>query len=153
MNLFFFRLSFDSPTPQKSRHLPLLSPPALPPAPSSLLAITRGDLTPSAPPTPNSRGLRVVQQEQAQGRHLCAGHRTLRTGRERSSSPPLLGSATVPFLILKRLKCNDGPLPSLSEGCLLCTGRRAELTGPGGQAGKASSGFSQHSWGPNIFNG
>lgn len=50
-NLFFFRLrSFDSPTPQKSCHLPPPLPPA--PLPPLLLAITHGDLTTSAPSAP-----------------------------------------------------------------------------------------------------
>lgn len=54
-NLFFFRLrSFDSPTPQKSCHLPPPPPPA--PPPPLLLAITHGDLTTSAPSAPHSRG-------------------------------------------------------------------------------------------------
>uniref|UniRef100_A0A452UNP5 Myosin-9 n=1 Tax=Ursus maritimus TaxID=29073 RepID=A0A452UNP5_URSMA len=52
-NLFFFRLrSFDSPTPQKSCHLPPPLPPA--PLPPLLLAITHGDLTTSAPSAPHS---------------------------------------------------------------------------------------------------
>lgn len=73
-NLFFSRLrSFDSSTPQQSCHLPPPPPPA--PPPSLLLAITHGDLTPSAPSAPHSRGPWAIGQEQAQGRHLCAGHR------------------------------------------------------------------------------
>ena len=37
-------------------------------------------------------------------------------GREGRSSPPLLGGATVTFLILKCLKCSDDPFPSFAEG-------------------------------------
>lgn len=52
MNLFFFRLrSFGSPVPQKSCHLPRLRH-QLFPLPPLLLAITLGDLTPSAPLAP-----------------------------------------------------------------------------------------------------
>lgn len=119
-NLFFSRLrSFDSSTPQQSCHLPPPPPPA--PPPSLLLAITHGDLTPSAPSAPHSRGPWAIGQEQAQGRHLCAGHRMRGgggVGKEGRSSPPPPGSATVLFLILQRLKCNDGPPPSFAEGSL-----------------------------------
>lgn len=130
MNLFFRRLrSFDSPTPQRALTSPP-PPPALPPAPSLLLAITRGDLTPCAPSFPPSPGLWVCQQKQAQGGHLCAGHRMLGARREGGSSPLPQGSATVPFLILRRLKCNDGPLPSFAKGSLPC---HSEAVGPGRQ--------------------
>lgn len=37
---------------------------------------------------------------------------------EGSSHPPPLGSSTVPFLSLTRLKCNDDPVPSFTEGSL-----------------------------------
>lgn len=91
-NLFFFRLmSFDSPTPQKSRLFPRLRH-QLFPLPSLLLAITRGDLTPSALPAPAPRGSgwsgtsRPTGSTSVQGTG-CWG------GEEGHSSPPLLGSA------------------------------------------------------------
>lgn len=44
-------------------------------------------------------------------------------GREGPSSPPPLGSATVPFLILKCLKCNDDPSPPLPRLARPCCSR------------------------------
>lgn len=38
-----------------------------------------------------------------------------------SSHPPPLGSATVPFLNLKRLKCNDDPVPPLPRAACPAT--------------------------------
>lgn len=120
-NLFFCRRrSFDSLTPQQSRHLRRLGH-QLFPSPLLLLAITRGDLTPSAPPAPLPEALGGLARA-SPGTHLCAGHRVLGVG-EGSCHPPPLGSTTGPFLSLTPLKCNDDPVPSLTEGSLPCHGQ------------------------------
>lgn len=153
-NLFFFRLrSFDSPTPQESCHLPPPPPPA--PPPPLLLAITHGDLTTSAPLAPRRLPWALGDWGRAgPGPPPLCRAQTVGGGEGESFLPTCSGQRHCPLLFLKCLKCNDNPLPSFAEGSLPLPQRgRAKQTGPRGQAGKASSGFSQRSWGPNIFNG
>lgn len=100
MNLFFFRLSFDIPTPQKSCHLPPPLPPALP-HPSLCCwqshAVTSHPL-PASPQLPGAMGSPARAGPGAPS--LCRAQNA--GGREgRQFSPRPLGSATVPFLILK----------------------------------------------------